>query len=242
MAKESLGFVPEGPFFYQHLNGEEIIQFFGQLCGIPKRQLRERTEELLELVGMSKRRRVVMSQCSKGMVQRIGLAAAMVNDPDLIMMDEPTSGLDPIGTREIKDLTLELRDRGKTVLLCSHLLEQVQELCDRVAILHRGELLHVGRVKDILAPVDDTEVVVSGPSDELLSKLRELGIRVDDSKRDPMLIVPPNVPVFDVIDAIRQDSAELVSINRFQETLETVFLRAVSAETDSSDPVRREHD
>lgn len=239
--KESIGFMPEGPFFYQHLNGQEVIEFFGQLCGMPKALLRQRTENLLSLVGMSARRRVVMSQCSKGMVQRIGLAAAMVNDPSLIMMDEPTSGLDPIGTREIKDLILELRDQGKTVLLCSHLLEQVQEICDRVAILHRGELLRVGRVDDILAPADDTEVVVGGASAEFLAQCKEKGIRIDTAKRDPTLVVPPSVPLFDLVQAIEKDGARLVAVNRFRETLETVFLRSVAA-VGQTDSVRGEHD
>jgi len=242
LSKQSVGFMPEGPFFYQHLNGAEIIQFFGQLCGLGGRELRDRTEELLQLVGMSARRRVVISQCSKGMVQRIGLAAAMVNDPDLVMMDEPTSGLDPIGTREIKDLIVELRSRGKTVLVCSHLLEQVQEMCDRVAILHRGELLRVGRVDEILSPVDESEVIVGGASEELVAKLGQMGVGADTARRDACFRVPSSVPIFDVLSVIQASGAELLSVSKFQETLETVFLRAVTTGQADPDDMRGEHD
>ena len=199
-SRRDVGFLPENPYFYKFLTGAETVRFFGKLSGMSGDGLEARVEELLELVGLKEAASRRVGSYSKGMLQRIGLAQALVQDPGLLVLDEPTAGVDPVGSREIRDLILELKARGKTVLLCSHLLSQVQEVCDRVGILARGRLVREGRVEDLLAVGDRTEIVVEQANPEQLAGLHEaakrLGVRV-------------------------------VSAGRAQTTLESLFLDAI---------------
>jgi ABC-2 type transport system ATP-binding protein len=146
------------------LNAEVTLDFFGRLFDMPARVRKQRTAELIEMVGLDWAKRRQLKEYSKGMARRIGLAQALINDPELILLDEPTSGLDPIGTREMKDLILKLKAQGKTVIMCSHLLADVQDVCDRIAILHQGELKELGRVDSLLKLRDETEIRVKGLS------------------------------------------------------------------------------
>jgi ABC-2 type transport system ATP-binding protein len=171
---ELIGYLPEESYLYQFLNAEETLDFYGRLFDMSGRQRKERIEELLTLVGLQGARHRQLREYSKGMRRRVGLAQALINDPDLILLDEPTTGLDPIGIREMKDLILALRDQGKTVLLCSHQLGDVQDVCDRVAILHQGELKELGRVTDLLKVQDVTEVHVTGLTDEAKTEIAEV--------------------------------------------------------------------
>jgi ABC-2 type transport system ATP-binding protein len=228
-AKRRIGFVPEGPFFYQHMSGEEVVRFYGRLCGLSGKDLKARTEELLSLVGMSKRRDVVMSQCSKGMVQRVGLASALVNDPDIVLMDEPTSGLDPIGAHEIKNLIVRLRDAGKTVLLCSHLLEQVEEICDRIAILHRGRKLADGRIDDILKTAEQSKLTAAGLSDAAVARLSAMATETTVRGREHHFTLRPDASLFAAVDAVRDGGGDLLGVGRVRESLEDAFIRAVTA-------------
>jgi len=172
--KRRIGFMPEAPYFYDHLTGNELLHYYASLFGIPKRAREERIDELLTLVGMQERRAMPLRQYSRGMLQRIGLAQALINDPELLILDEPTSGLDPIGAYQIRGLISEMRQRGKTVLLCSHLLNEVEAICDRVGVLHRGSLLAVGRVDELLPEGDATRIVASGVTEAALEKIREV--------------------------------------------------------------------
>ncbi len=153
--RRRVGFLPEGPYFYEHLNAVEVLAFYAQLFRMPPEEARDRIDGLLEQVGMADRKRVRLGECSKGMVQRIGLAQALINDPDLVLLDEPTSGLDPLGARDMRNYIISLREQGKTVFLCSHLLNEVERMCDRVAILDQGRLLEVLRIKDLSGPLED---------------------------------------------------------------------------------------
>jgi ABC-2 type transport system ATP-binding protein len=186
-SRRDVGFLPENPYFYKFLTGAETVRFFGKLSGMSGDGLEARVEELLELVGLTDAAARRVGSYSKGMLQRIGLAQALVQDPGLLVLDEPTAGVDPVGSREIRDLILELKARGKTVLLCSHLLSQVQEVCDRVGILARGRLVREGRVEDLLAISDRSEVIVENASTEKLAQLEEaarrLGVRIVSSGR-----------------------------------------------------------
>jgi ABC-2 type transport system ATP-binding protein len=156
---EHIGFLPEESYLYRFLNGEETLRFYGQLFKIPRRELKKRVPALLDAVGLdAKARKRKLREYSKGMARRIGLAQALINDPDLILLDEPTTGLDPIGTKEMKDLIKSLRDQGKTVLLCSHLLADVQDVCDRITILFRGRMQTIGQVRDLLQVRDVTQI------------------------------------------------------------------------------------
>src|SRR6266550_2717020 len=176
---EKIGFLPEESYLYRFLNGEEILKFYGRLFRIPRRELNRRVPELLDIVGLdAKSRKRKLREYSKGMARRIGLAQAMINNPDLILLDEPTTGLDPIGTREMKDLILDLKKQGKTVLLCSHLLADVQDVCDRITILFRGKMQTLGDVRDLLQKKDITTVEATGLSEAQLEELKQFLLRM----------------------------------------------------------------
>jgi ABC-2 type transport system ATP-binding protein len=180
---ERIGYLPEESYLYKFLNAEETLDFYGRLFDMSATVRQRRTNELIKRVKLDWARRRQLREYSKGMTRRIGLAQALINDPELILLDEPTSGLDPIGTREMKDLILELRDQGKTVIMCSHLLADVQDVCDRIAILHQGELKELGRVDSLLKIQETTEIRVSGLSEaareELLAVIGRHGARLD---------------------------------------------------------------
>jgi ABC-2 type transport system ATP-binding protein len=154
------------------LNAEETLDFYGRLFDMPASTRKQRIDELIEMVGLNWARRRQLREYSKGMTRRIGLAQALINNPELILLDEPTSGLDPIGTREMKDLILRLRDQGKTILMSSHLLPDVQDVCDRIAILHQGELKELGRVDELLTVQDVTQLRARKLSKEAEEEIR----------------------------------------------------------------------
>jgi len=171
---ERIGYLPEESYLYKFLNAEETLDFYGRLFDMPADVRRERTEQLIQMVGLQRARRRQLKEYSKGMTRRIGLAQALINEPDFLVLDEPTTGLDPIGTREMKDLILRLRDQGKTILLCSHQLADVQDVCDRVAILHQGELKELGRVDSLLKVQDVTEIHVKGLDDKTKQEIKDV--------------------------------------------------------------------
>ncbi|WP_391540468.1 ABC transporter ATP-binding protein [Rubripirellula lacrimiformis] len=171
---ERIGYLPEESYLYKFLTAEETLDFYGRLFDMSSADRKRRVAELIELVGLKGAKHRQLREYSKGMTRRVGLAQALINDPDLILLDEPTTGLDPIGTREMKDLILALRDQGKTVLLCSHQLADVQDVCDRVAILHQGELKELGRVTELLKVQDVTEVHATGLTDAAKTEIAEV--------------------------------------------------------------------
>ena len=177
---EKIGFLPEESYLYRFLNGEEILKFYGRLFKIPRRELNRRVPELLDIVGLDKKsRKRKLREYSKGMARRIGLAQAMINNPDLILLDEPTTGLDPIGTREMKDLIVSLKEQGKTVLLCSHLLADVQDVCDRITILFRGEMVQKPeQVRDLLQVKDITQIDARGLTPAQIEETRQFMSRM----------------------------------------------------------------
>src|SRR5438067_4254135 len=158
---ERIGYLPEESYLYRFLNAEETLDFYGRLFNISPEVRHKRAADLIEKVGLANDKRRILKEYSKGMRQRIGLAQALINDPEFVILDEPTSGLDPLGTRWMKDLILDLRDQGKTVLMCSHRLEDVQDICDRIAILNEGELQELGEVSALLQDVNRVEVQAS---------------------------------------------------------------------------------
>lgn len=171
-----VGFLPENPYFYKFLTAEETLRFYGKICSLHGRQLDSRIGELLSLVGLEEARHRRLGGYSKGMLQRIGLAQALVQDPRLVVLDEPTAGVDPAGSRQIRDLILELKERGKSVLLTSHLLEQVQEVCDRVGIMSRGSMVREGKLAELVTVQGQTEYLVRDAPAELEEKIAALAI------------------------------------------------------------------
>ena len=204
---QRIGYLPEESYLHRFLTGEETVDFYGRLFGLNRSQRRRRTAELLDRVGLDRRARArQLREYSKGMSRRIGLAQALVNDPELLLLDEPTTGLDPIGTREMKDLILRLKGEGKTILLSSHLLADVRDVCDRIGILARGELRELGRVDDLLRLRDVFQVRATG---------------VTEAAREA------------IVAAARGAGAHVVSAEHPTTTLEDLFLRVIRAEADA---------
>ena len=172
--KDRIGYMPEESYLYRYLNADETLNFYGRLFNLPPAERRHRVELLLDMVGLSRQRKRPIVEYSKGMARRIGLAQALINDPDLVFLDEPTTGLDPNGTREIKDLILELSRRGKTVFLCSHLLADVEDVCDRIAILYGGRVRRLGSVENLLRLRAMTQITSGKLKSETIDRVREL--------------------------------------------------------------------
>ncbi len=198
---ERIGYLPEESYLYRFLNAHETLDFYGRLFKMPASVRKERAEKLLDMVKLAPQaRRRQLKEYSKGMTRRIGVAQALINDPDLVMLDEPTSGLDPLGNRDMKDLILDLKKQGKTVLMCSHLLADVQDVCDRIAILYGGELKVMGRVDELLKAQDETQI--------LSSKLSPEAIR-------------------DIEAVIKKHGANVLKVDQPTANLEDLFLKTV---------------
>ena len=176
-SREAVGFLPESPYFYKFLSGEETLRFYGKLCGLRGAALKNRVGEMLDLVGLTEARKRRLAGYSKGMLQRIGLAQALIQEPALLVLDEPTAGVDPAGARQIRDLILELKCRGVTVLLSSHLLGQVQEICDRIGILAHGVLVREGALSDLLGIENQTQLILEDAPDDLVDEIEALARR-----------------------------------------------------------------
>ena len=176
-SRASVGFLPESAYFYKYLTGEETLRFYGKLCGLRGARLQVRVEEMLTLVGLANARKRRLGVYSKGMLQRIGLAQALIQEPALLVLDEPTAGVDPAGAREIRDLILDLKGRGITVLLSSHLLGQVQEICDRVGILANGLLVREGALSELLGVENQTQLILENASAELVEEIDALATK-----------------------------------------------------------------
>lgn len=172
VVKQRIGYLPEETYLYKFLTADETMSFFGRLFGLDEATIRTRSDTLIRMVGLEHARRRHLGEYSKGMARRLGLAQSLINDPDLVILDEPTSGLDPIGSAEVKDLIVRLKQSGKTVLLCSHLLADVEDVCDRIAILHQGSLLEVGSVDELLRNDDRQVVELRAPDAAVLEAVR----------------------------------------------------------------------
>jgi ABC-2 type transport system ATP-binding protein len=181
--KRQIGYLPEESYLYKYLSGGETLDFFGRLFALPRDQRRERIDQLMEMVGLAHAANRPVGEFSKGMARRIGLAQALINDPELVILDEPTSGLDPIGTRQVKDLMLALARRGKTVILSSHLLADVEDVCDRIAILYNGRIHARGGVGELLEKQDRVRLTVPSLSMDKMKKV--LGFLRSETGADP---------------------------------------------------------
>ncbi len=226
--KQRIGFLPDGPYFYDHLNSYEVLDFYGKLFGYDKPERKRRSEELLDTVGLNPadRKRPIRTY-SKGMMQRVGLAQALINDPELLFLDEPTTGLDPIGARAMKDAILAVRDAGKTVLLCSHLLGDVQAICDRVAIVSEGKLVKFGTVPELVGPSQRFEVYAGDLSEAAQNAARQKGIVVEQLQERVMLKADSSEQLDAVLNFVRDNGGRTLDVKAFSETLEDVFVRSV---------------
>jgi len=227
-AKARLGFLPENPYFYDYLTGREFLKYYGQLYGIARQERARRAEALLERVGLRDAATLPLKGYSKGMLQRIGLAQALLNDPQIVILDEPQSGLDPLGRKEIRDLILQLREEGKTVFFSSHILSDAEIVCDRVAILYGGELRNLGRLSDLLsARIREYEIVARGVPQATLDQWQPRLDRLVVQQEETMMIVREESDAREILSQLNRLGAALVSFNPRRETLEEYFIAQV---------------
>jgi ABC-2 type transport system ATP-binding protein len=227
--RSSIGYLPEGAYYPDFLKGEEVLRFFGQLYGMGGKTLERRIDEVLGTVGMTRARKRLVRGYSKGMRQRIGLAQALMSDPKILILDEPTTGLDPVARKDIRDLLVELRNQGKTLLISSHELLEVELISNRVGILFEGVLQTCGTIEELLQERDIT-IQVEGATPEALAKLAEAGIMADDRADSRVVLrIPPARPVHEAVEACRSNNVAVVSVAPKRETLEELFVRTVGA-------------
>ena len=227
---QRIGYLPENPYFYEHLTPEELLNYVGRLFAIGKDDLRRRVNQLLERVGLAESRRVPLRKFSKGMVQRVGIAQALINDPDAVFLDEPMSGLDPLGRHEVRDLVLQLREEKKTVFFSTHILSDAEMLCDRVAILNRGRLQGCGELREILRlGVSTTELVLEKPAEGILGVLRPYVVSVIRTGERVRLEIHEETSVAKVLALALRHKAKIVSLNPVKMSLEDYFLAHVSS-------------
>jgi ABC-2 type transport system ATP-binding protein len=226
---QRVGYLPENPYFYEHLSPEELLHYSGRLFGLGRDELRRRINQLLDRVGLSASRHVPLRRFSKGMVQRAGIAQALINNPDVVFLDEPMSGLDPVGRREVRDLVLQLREEGKTVFFCTHILSDAEALCDRVAILNGGQLQGCGELRQILSlGASLTELTLDNPPSGILEELKPLVfsmVRTGDRMR---LEIQEEASIEKILSICLRAKVKVISLNPVKMSLEDYFLSKVS--------------
>lgn len=225
--KAQIGFLPEQPYFYDHLSASELLEYYGQLSGIAAANRKQLVQRTLARVGLSDTGRLQLRKFSKGMLQRVGIAQAILHDPKVIFLDEPMSGLDPIGRREVRDLVLQLKAEGRTVFFSTHILSDAEALCDRVAILNKGKVLKVGEVAEMVANVaDKVEILWEGAG--AMQAIAAMGTEVHATGAIGRAVID-RVQLDSALDAVRRSRAQLISVNPVQATLEDYFMKQVSA-------------
>jgi len=220
-----IGYLPENPYFYDYLTPREFLDYCGELFGLDQSARRKRTEELLTLVNLdSKSWKRQLRKFSKGMLQRVGLAQALVNDPEIVFLDEPMSGLDPVGRREVRDLIASLRANGKTVFMCSHILSDIEVLCDSVAILKQGRLAHAGSIDELRArEASAFEIIATNAAPSLLKLWLGKGASVSQTASGVRIEVHDEQGISKVIEAVKNANGKLVSVNPIKQSLEDLF-------------------
>jgi ABC-2 type transport system ATP-binding protein len=224
-SRELVGFLPENPYFYDYLTAEEFLRFYGQLFQIRAKEKKGKIADLLKVVGLEKSAHLQLRKFSRGMLQRIGLAQALINDPHLVILDEPLSGLDPLGRKEIRDIIVRLRDEGKTVFLSSHILQDIEMICDRVAIIAEGRILNQGKLQDLISQkVLFTEVTLSGLTDK---EMAPLGLPYVSRGNTFFLRIHEEEKIAAVVELAQKRKGRIVSLTPRTETLEEIFVRMV---------------
>jgi ABC-2 type transport system ATP-binding protein len=225
-SRQTLGFLPENPYFYDYLTATEFLAFTADLFGLDRMEKEERIARLLKLVGLERAARLPLRKFSRGMLQRAGLAQALINDPKLVILDEPLGGMDPLGRKEIRDIIVRFKDEGKTVFFTSHILQDIEMICDRVAIIVGGRIVKEGALRDLVSErVLFTEVTVSGLSPETF---RGLGESISAQGDRVLLKVFDESKVDEVLELVHGQKGRLVSLSPRTETLEDIFVETVT--------------
>lgn len=221
--KKSIGYLPESPYFYDYLTGEELLNYMGKLHGVESSLLKARTDELLEKVNMTHARNVQLRKYSKGMLQRIGVAQSLINDPEFLILDEPMSGLDPIGRREIRDLVLEQKKKGKTILLSSHILSDVESLCDRVGVILKGVVVKIGVLSDLYNEIkSDYEMLLNCNINDVSNILGDNDVLIEE--RAGFIVLRFNEEKKkEVVNTILESDIEMISLYPLRKSLEGIF-------------------
>lgn len=229
-ARRRVGYLPEQPYFPKFLSAVEVVRAHAGLSGLTGKGAQSSIERCLRQVGMWDNRHMILSKCSKGMTQRVGLASALVGDPDLLILDEPSSGLDPLGRRELRELLVTLQGEGKTIFLSSHLLSEMESVCDRVAVMAHGTLVACGTPHEITQVCDDVRVRIEQPErDEILAhQVEDWGGAVEPSQSGSTVLRVPAAAVYKVMSLLEQRRVRLIAVSPQRETLEDAFLRLVS--------------
>ncbi|MEW6686030.1 MAG: ABC transporter ATP-binding protein [Candidatus Edwardsbacteria bacterium] len=229
--KKEVGFMPENPYFYEYLTAEEFLDFYGRLFGFSKKERQKKIEELLELVELKDVRDLPLRKFSRGMLQRIGIAQALMNNPKLVILDEPLSGLDPLGRKDIKDLILKLKKEGKTIFFSSHILPDAEMLCDRVGIIVKGKLLSVGRLDELLsAKVKSIELTVAGLKEEEIEKISPFASLLVKSGEKTLFNFDNEEKLQNAIQVVKSTEAQIISLAQQKESLEDYFSRRIKEE------------
>ncbi|MBS0182787.1 MAG: ABC transporter ATP-binding protein [Nitrospira sp.] len=225
--KAKVGFLPESPYFYDYLTSREFLRFYGHFFGLLGTALDKRIDELLSLVGMTHACDLQLRKFSKGMLQRVGIAQALINDPELVILDEPMSGLDPIGRKEVRDLILRLKESGKTVMFSSHILHDAELLCDRVAMIMKGKLVACGHVSELIAgdTTHEVEMVIDRLLPEALERIKPLAGKVVLQGERVMVVLSSQQAVDQALEVIRSAKAKLVALTPHKASLEDLFIR-----------------
>ena len=226
-ARRKLGFLPEKFQFHEFLTAEEFLDLHGRLYGMSASKRRARIPETLELVGLIERRKSRIREFSKGMQQRVGLAQAILNDPDLVILDEPTSALDPLGRREVREIVGHLKDLGKTVMLNSHLLSEIEMTCDQVAILKNGQVVRQGKIDDLLAAPSTVQMRILGQTPSLIKALESLSRTVHADGEQVTATIPDETLIPELVAATVREGGRLMSLVPMRESLEDLFIRVV---------------
>jgi ABC-2 type transport system ATP-binding protein len=228
---QRVGYLPEQPYFYDHLTPEELLEQTARLFGMKRPARRLATTQLLERVGLTESRGVPLRRFSKGMLQRVGIAQALINNPDVVFLDEPMSGLDPVGRHEVRDLVLQLRAEGKTVFFSTHILSDAETLCDRVAILNGGRLQGCGELRQILSlGVSATELILESPSEAVLEELRAVTVSTVRTGDRVRVEIRDEGNIERALEIALRGRAKVISLNPVKMSLEDYFLSKVKTE------------
>ena len=229
--REQIGYLPELPYFYDYLTGRELLDYFGQLFGLSRSERRSRSEELLEKVRITEFADLPLQKYSKGMIQRLGIAQALINQPRLVFLDEPMSGLDPVGRHEVTTLLRELKGSGVSVFFCSHILPDVEAICDRVAILNKGKLVNVGQLQEILdLSVRSVEIVIEGISRDLEERVAPHALRITRRAERVTVVFSGTADFNSYLPLLLSQGAKVHSVTSEKETLEDYFVREINKE------------
>lgn len=229
--KSKIGFLPEQPYFYDYLTGKELLEFYAHFFSLGRSERKRRIADLLEMVSLIGAEKMALRKYSKGMLQRIGIAQALINDPEIIFLDEPLSGLDPLGRKEVRDIVLRLKGEGKTIFFCSHILPDVEMICDRIGILNKGRLIAVGNLDELLQlEAKGIEIEFSGVSEEGMKRIKKEAVRYLEQAQRKQITLDEENKVMSTIKLIDQYGGKVLNVIPHRRSLEEIFVSSLGSE------------